>query len=328
MPQARGSQSAIVLYDETVFGQAPGTPLGTKLYVVSCGIKAAQALADSETLTSVRARGRPTRNNIDVAGPLPIEIHPESIGQILRHTLGQNVTTGTDPYTHTMTIGALPVGMTIEKDHGGNIAGAGRYERFFGCRVGSASFSFPQNGYPRAEFNIRGADHLLESSVLDATPDDYGCSPFSAFEASVEEGGDTLAVATEISFTIDNGLDENGYAIGGAGKRRNMAEGFATISGSLTAMFEDATLINKAINGTESSLKITLSRGNGLGSAGNESLEFFLQQLQYERTSPEITGPGGVLVQLGFRNYRVVGNTGLRVILKNAVPSLGDDSSS
>ena len=153
---------------------------------------------------------------------------------------------------------------------------------------------------------------------LDATLDDLGHSPFHSFEASIQEGGGALAIATAVDLKIVNGLDENGYALG-TRERRNLHEGRAMVSGTLTAMFEDQTLLDKAIAGTESSLKITLSRGTGLGAAGNESIEFFVQNMLYEMESPPVEGPGGVLVKLPFKAYRSGANLGLQVTVKNAI---------
>lgn len=322
MPQARGSQLTVALYDETTYGADPGTPAGTLLYVKSCGLAATRGLTDNETIYSNRSAPKPARGKVDVAGPLPCDIYPQAFAKLLKHALGSVATSGVGPYTHVITIGsALPVGMLIEKDHGSNIADASRYEKFNGCRVGEASFTFPQEGWPSASFTLRGAKSTLAAAPLDATLDDLGHSPFHAFEASIQEGGSALAIATAIDFKIANGLDENGYAIGTA-ERRNLHEGRAPVSGTLTAMFENQTLLNKAIAGTESSLKITLSRGDGLGSANNESIEFYVPNLMYELTGTPVEGPGGVLVKMPFKAYRSGANLGLQITVKNAVATL------
>jgi len=321
MPQARGTQAAFNLYDEDTFGQDPTTPSGTVLHVKSFGVSSSQKLEQSETLSGTRGRSKPVQGNIDVAGDIAVEMAPESIGQLLRHAFGSNTDSGSDPYTHTLDIGALPTGMTLEKDYGANISGAGRVEKFNGCRVGSVKFEFPQSGFPMATFSTKGAVSALAASALDSSPTDNGHTPWSAFEASIEEGGSSIAIVTACEFTLDNGLDDGDYVIG-SNERAQLPEGFATVSGQITALFEDPTLLNKAINGTSSSLKITLSRGDGLGSAGNESLEFNLQQLLYERQSPPVEGPKGILITLPFQVFRSGANLGLQAVLKNALATI------
>lgn len=322
MPQARGSDFSVVGYDEDTYGQDPGTPSGVLLYVTKSGVKSKQNRKDSNTLTSSRGKAKPVAGNIDVGGGLPMEIAPESIGFPLRHTMGALATSGVGPYTHTLTVGDLPIGFTLEHDYGAAISGVGRYEKFNGCRVASARFNCPQEGYPEVTFEIKGANSVLASAPLDATPTDNGHTGFSAFEASILEGGASIATVTSAEIQISNDLDESAYVVGGAGKRAALPEGQAMISGKIRAMFDSAALLTKAIDGTESSLKVTLSRGDGLGSAGNESLELLVQQLVYERNGPDVSGPKGVFVDLTFKGFKSGADLGLQLTLKNALATI------
>lgn len=225
-------------------------------------------------------------------------------------------------YTHIFTPGDLPVGLTLEKDFGANIAGVGRYERFNGCRVGSMAMAFPQSGYPTVTFSMKGAAQTLASTPLDAIADDYGHTSFTSFAvASIKEGGAVIANVTEVSsITLENELDENGFVIG-SGTRVQLTEGFASASGSLSAMFDSPALMNKAINDTESSLDINLVRGTGEGSAGNEAVRVIVDPMKYELSSPPIDGPAGVLIAPNFKAYKAATGTkrGLKMIIKNAV---------
>jgi len=322
MPQARGTQTVTALVEETVYKTTPGTPSGQKLYLTANNLQAQQNLLDSNTLTNTREREQPIVGNINVSGSLDFEIGAEWIGTLLKHLMGTNVTTGADPYVHTMELGDLPVGFIIEKDFGSNISG-NRYQFFNGCRAGGCSFDFPQEGFPTGSVQVIGAKETNDATPLDATLDDNGNTPFSAFDAAIEEGGASIANVTQASINVNNGLDESTFVVGGAGERSALPEGFATVTGSITALFDSTTLLDKAIAGTESSLKITLSRGDGLGSAGNESIEFFVQQLLYERASPPITGPAGIIQQLNYKSYiSAAGASALQIILKNAVATI------
>lgn len=322
MPQARGSGSVVALFEETTYATAPGAPNGTKLYVVSSALQASQPLVKSNTLGGNRARTRSGRGNINAGGPIKTELSAENVGTLLKHAMGAVSTSGVGPYTHTLTLGNLPVGLHIEHDYGAAISGAGRYERFKGKRVSRASFRFPSEGLITADFDMMGAGHSLESTPLDATLNDNGHTPFSAFQASITEGGSAIATVTDVTLDIDNEPDGSVYAIGGAGTRRALPEGFSTVSGTLTALFEDAALLNKAINDTASSLAITCTRGTGLGSAGNESIVFTVQDLVYERTSPAIEGPAGLKISMKFEAFRSGANNGLQVVIKNALSAI------
>lgn len=326
MPQARGSLSTIGLYEETVFGADPSTPAGKKLYFTSESISAKQNLLDPSTITGSRTRIKPVLGNFDVSGTLNVELGAENHGTLLKHALGAVSTTGANPYTHVITLADLPVGMVLEKDFGSAISGSGRFEKLNGCRVGGVTFSFPTEGFVTGAFDIVGAASALASATIDAGAglDDSGNTPFSSFSAAILEGGSAIATVTAVEIRLDNGLDTGVYAIGGAGARRALPEGFAAVSGSVTTLFESAALLTKARASTDTQLKITLSRGTGDGSAGNESIEFLVKEMVYEVNSPVIEGPAGLSVQLGFRGFKASGGTdyGLKITVKNAIATI------
>jgi len=70
----------------------------------------------------------------------------------------------------------------------------------------------------------------------------------------------------------------------------------ASISGTIKAFFQNKDLLNKAVNGTESSLELRLEQDDW-------SLTFKLPELVYERQSPGIDGPRGVNIELPFKAY-------------------------
>lgn len=318
MPQARGSQMTVALFEESVYGVDPGAPVGKKIYVKAFTGGATQALLTPETLTGARVRSAPARGNNDVAFALPVELSAESHGTLFKHALGAVTTTGANPYEHVIIPGALPVGLVVERDFGSNISDSGRYEKFNGVRIGSLDIEIPQSGYISGVFNFVGAKATPGATPLDATLDDFGHTPFSSFSASLaQEGGVSTTLIKSAKIKIDNDLDADGYTINPAapGTRSQLPEGFSTVSGEIVAVFDSVTLLNKAINSTASSLLFAFSRGNGLGSTGNEYMEFFVGNLIFERKSPEVPGPKGIVVTLAFQGY---GATQLRVILKNA----------
>lgn len=324
MPQARGSQAAFSLYEEDVYGQDPAAPAGKKLYLRTFGLQATRNQIDSETLNPDRVRSRPVRGNWDVGGNLEGELSAEAFGTLLKHAIGEVATTdtaGAAPYTHTITPGALPVGLTLEKDHGSAIAGVGRFEKFNGCRIGSLELNFPVEGLVLVTFAVRGAKSALAATALDPALDDPGHTPFSvsALQApgTIEEGGAPIGYLQSARISIDNELDDASFALGGGGVRRALPEGRSTVSGELTALFESAALYQKAIDGDESSLRLRLARGLADGSAGNESLEIHVSRLEFQPQSPPINGPGGVLLTAPFRSYKVGADLGLTVTLKN-----------
>ncbi len=322
MAQVRGSDATIALFEETTYNQPPASPTGYQMYVTSFNVQKSQNRIQSNLLSSERARAEGVLGNVDVTGDITTEIHAEFMSRLLKHALGTESEGAGPPYTHTFTIADLPVGMTLELDYGSTLSGSGRYIQYHGCRIGQVTFNFPVEGQATATFSITGASTTSASSPLDASLTDDGATPFSAFDATVEGGGSSIAVVHSVDVTLNNELDTSGYVIGGSGTRRQLPEGFATVSGNLTAIFEDLTLLNKALNQTETSLKVIMQRGTGDGSSGNEYFELLVEQLKYAPTTPPVDGPGGLLVNLSFTGYRSGAQNGLQIITKNAITGI------
>jgi hypothetical protein len=82
-------------------------------------------------------------------------------------------------------------------------------------------------------------------------------------------------------------------------------------------LFEDVSLIDKAIATTESSLKLTITGG------ASSVFELEIQELYYERNSVPVPGPQGLLVDLNFQGFYANGGeaSGIVARLTNGVSS-------
>lgn len=317
MAWPKGTKGQLLIDAETTYKSDPVSPDGKILPFVRETLASKRNLIESNTLTGNRNKKLPGGGNIDVSGNIEVELSDTAFSLIMKHLLGSNTTTGSsDPYTHTMKVGDLPVGLVIEK----GFTDIGKYFKYNGCRVAGATFTFPTEGICTAAFRIIGAKETTGTSSYDSTPTSYSHSPYSAFQATILEGGGAIAIVKEVEITVDNDLDADGYCFGGAGERISLPEGFAIITGTLTALFEDMTLYNKAKYLTETALKITLDKG---GSPAR-SIEFLIPELVYEQNAPTIEGPKGVLVRLPFRSYYDNSSeaTSIQVIIKNGLATI------
>lgn len=277
------------------------------------------------TSLSWTANGDTAGTGVDVSAGGTFTIPSGSTGADLTVTVVAGSLPGTNQsdninipasFEHRFTIGDLPVGFVLEKDFGANIA-SNRYEKFNGCRVASLAVDYPTEGFVAVSAELKAATSVLASALLDATPNDYGHSSFSSSQVvTIEEGGAVLGKSTECNFTLNNELDETGYVIGGGGIRGDLPEGFATVTGQAVTLFESTDLMNKAINNTESSLRVVLSRGTGDGTDGNGYVELHAKQLEWERNSVPIDGPAGLRLTMGFKAY---GPNALTAKIRNTV---------
>jgi hypothetical protein len=321
MPQATGANAKIIYDVESVFGTPPGSPASVVLPFLSESLTQKRELFRTSVMRGNRNLTIPKQGNKDVAGAINTELNPFQ-AKILKHLMGANVTTGANPYVHTMKIGALPVSMCFEKQF--LDLTTPQYFLYNGVRVNKATFKFGAAGIIPVTYDYIGKKETIGAASFHASPVDYGHVPWDMFEAVITEGGGAIAMVTDVDLSIDNGLDGGIYVIGGNGERRALPEGMGMVSGKVTALFEDVTLLNKSINKTESALQITLTRGTGAGSAGNEYTQFLVSELAYVQNSPAITGPKGILVGLDFTGYydNDAGATSVQIIVKNTQATL------
>lgn len=202
------------------------------------------------------------------------------------------LTAGVTAYSHVYKVGDTMPSLVIEQ----GFTDVAQYFLYNGCKIGKLGLSFGGDGELVASIDVMGAKETLATTSFDTTLTTMVFDRFANFQAAILEGGSAIANCTEASIDVEFGLDGNTYCIGGAGFRSDIAEGIVAASGSIKAMFQNAALLTKAMNGTESSLKITLTNGA-------HSLEILIPELVYERATPGIEGPAGVFVTLPFKGY-------------------------
>ncbi|HEY3423568.1 MAG TPA: phage tail tube protein, partial [Negativicutes bacterium] len=127
------------------------------------------------------------------------------------------------------------------------------------------------------------------------------------FQGTVEEGGSPLAIVTEASLNADFGLDGDTYTIGGGGYRTDLPEGLLQLSGSIKAFFADTVLLNKAINNTKTALNFKFINGA-------HSLQFYMEEVIFQQTSPGIENEKGITINLPFKAFYDSGAGGSAIV--------------
>ncbi|MBL4761541.1 MAG: hypothetical protein JKY93_02450 [Gammaproteobacteria bacterium] len=326
LPQARGKDTTFAIFDEDLgeFGNDPAAPNGFIMHLLSYGITESLELIADETIIAGRGVARPTAGDITGDGALVGNMNGTSFAKLLKHVMGSVATTGAGPYTHVFEIGDLPVSALFELDNGTVLAGPGRYEKANGRRIASADFSFGDKGQAGFTLNTMGKKINKAATPLDATLTDLGHRSFSMFSATLEENGVAFASAKTVSVKIDNELGDSSRVIGGGGEAQGFPEGRGAVSGSMAGLLTTAgqALIDKGFAGTSTSLKITLKHGSGDGSAGNESIEFMLDNIAFKPKSSEVSGVNGREFSMDFDGFESGGNLGLKITIKNAIATM------
>lgn len=294
--RAQGAQSHVAIAFESDFGTTPSTG-GVIAPIISSSVKASQNLNDSTVIRGDRNPAAPFRGNIDTSGSLTIPMGVIDIGYWLKAAFGQPTSkaTGTDPNKkneHVFKIGNTMPSLTIEQGY----PDIGVFQQFAGVRISKLSFKFGGDSELSATVDVMGCKETLAAATFDAAAKAITFLPFQNLNATIKEGGVSVANILSCDIDFDFGLDGDSYAIGGEGFRTYIDPGIVAISGTIKAFFQNKTLLEKAVNGTESSLELALTQDKW-------SLNIKLPELVYERQSPGIDGPKGVNIELPFKAY-------------------------
>lgn len=292
MSQARGFKGRLLLDFESSFKTDPDPVAAMVMPFNSLSLTATRSLQQAQTITGRRDPVAPFEGNLDVSGDITVPVDVTAMGYWLRAMFGAPSTSGAGPYVHEFKVGDTMPSLVLEKQ----FSGISQFAKYSGCKISSFGLDVGGDGELVATLGVLGASEDLSGVAYDADPTTISLTRFSNYQASLEEDGVALSNGTMVSLNIDFGLDGENYVIGGAGERGDIPEGLISVSGTLTTLFEDATLLNKAINGTESSLVITLTNGTNV-------LTLDLNELRYERRVPDIQGPEGILAELNFQAY-------------------------
>jgi hypothetical protein len=291
-----------------------GCANGFVLPIDTFGVRSTRALNRAATLSSSRNPLEPFAGNLTVGGNIVIPVDSLALAYWLIAMFGLPTTTGASPYVHEFKIPASQYSFQIET--GFTDLATAKYNQFNGCKVNSFSMTVGGDGELVATIGVTGRSDTMAAASMDSSPTTITLARLNNFHAALTEGGATLANATELTFTINFPMDPF-YVIGSQGVVGSLAEQKVEVSGNIKTLFEDTSLIDYAIAGTERSLKLTVT-----GSASSV-FELEVQELLYERNSPDVPGPQGLLVDLNFQGYYTNGSEASGVVarLTNTVSS-------
>ena len=252
MSQQTGITSKVKIgFENTAYGTVADT--GFILPVNTCGVVGSRGKTTPATIRGRRDPSKPLTGNWNVSGSIVIPADTVAMAYWLTAMFGNPNSSGTGPYVHEFKIGSIMPSFSLEKPFP-DLA-TPLYERSLGCKIASMGMTVGGDGELVKNLNVLGAVMSMETSSFDGSSVTVNETRVENQHAALTEGGSTLANASEFSFNIDFGLDPNGYPIGNQGKRDRLQPGMVGITGNLKTFFEDKSLLDKALNITETSLK-------------------------------------------------------------------------
>lgn len=215
-------------------------------------------------------------------------------------------TVGAAAYKHVITRGSLPVGLGAEVAY----ADIAQYNAFDGLRIESVAVNVANSGMVTGTANLVGATSTMLGTAS-GTPSSVAHVPFVHHECTLMDGG-AMAAMTAFSFDLTNELDP--VRVIGSRTIVSLKEGMGSASGKITTLFQDATMINKVINETASSLRAFFGATDGTG-----SVEFKFPNVRFfGDVGNGIQSAKGIVQANDFQSDNSVGSTDITVTIINS----------
>ena len=253
MAFAQGSRSGLSYIVESTFGTTPAGNF-TAIPYNSHSLNLTKERVSGNEIQPDRMLRVDRHGNRQAAGDIVVDLRDGNFDPFLESAL-QNAWS-----TTTLKVGVTPKFFSIE-DAANDIT---QYRLFTGMSVSSMAVSIAPNQMVTATFGMVGKDMTISGTgktVDDATI----AQPFDAYSGDVAIGdvasSSASAIVTSLDFSIDNAVTPT-FVVGDDATPQ-LLSGMATVEGTFTAYFEDAALINRFINETESELVVSVDDPTG-----------------------------------------------------------------
>ena len=292
---ANGSRHALYIVEESSYGTTPSNPALKTLRHKTCSLALTKDSFQSEELRSDRQISDFRHGNYQIGGDIEVELSYGTFDDILEGVLcGDWVNETPASGTDRLKAGTTRHSYSILR-HFGDLAAGNAYHLFKGVEFSKLSMTVAPNSIIGMTLSTIGQDKALASSAPAGStyPAATTTSPLDSFSGSINENGSPIALITEIQLDIENGQEAR-FVVGDAQSLRPSI-GRSNVTGTVTAYFENTTLLEKFINETESDLDFTL-----VDQAGNQ-YKFVIPRIKYTGGQPDVNGEGDVTLAMPFQ---------------------------
>lgn len=257
MAFSQGSRAGLSYVAESVFGTTPGTPALVQLPYTTQSLNLAKERVTGTDIQPDRMLRVDRHGNRSAAGDIVADLRKGDYDPFLESA-----------FMNTFSTNVLKIGSTIKsfsiEDAATDIA---QFRLFTGMAVSSLAVSIRPNQMVTGTFSMVGKNMAISGTSVDPTKTaSSGNAPFDAYSGalSIGDAGGALsaaAIVTGIDFTINNALAPT--FVVGSSTTPQLEFGMATVEGTITAYFEDAALINRFLNETETALQVIVDDPTG-----------------------------------------------------------------
>jgi hypothetical protein len=289
MAFSQGSRAGLSYLAETTFGVTPGSPALIQLPYTSHTLDLTKERVTGNDIQPDRMLRVDRHGNRSASGDIVVDLRKGDYDPLFESA-----------FFNTWSTNVLKVGTTPKYFHFEDAAtDITQFRLFTGMAVSSLAVSIKPNQMVTGTFSMVGKDMTISGTSIDATKTASSANqPFDSYSGTMEIGdaGGSLsasAIITGIDFTISNELAPT-FVVGSASTPQ-LEYGMATVEGTITAYFENATLINRFLNETQTAFEVSVDDPTGAS-----DYTFLFPRVKINGASVPVDGPTSRIVTLPF----------------------------
>ena len=285
MAFAQGSRSSLSFITESTFGTTPAGNF-TNLPFSTHSLNLTKDRVAGTDIQADRMARVDRHGNRQVGGDIVVDLRDGDFDAFLESAMLNTWA------TNVLKVGTTPKFFSIE-DYAADIDQA---RVFTGMSVSTMGISLAPNQMVTTTFGMVGKDMTISASekTQDAAS---GAAPFDAYSGDISignvGGAAAVAIVTALDFTLNNSYAPT-FVIGDD-SAPSLEYGRAEVEGTLTAYFEDASLINRFLNETETEIEVSVDDPTGAN-----SYTFSFPRVKINSADVGVDGPTSRMISMSF----------------------------
>ena len=286
MAFAQGSRSRLAFGVESTFGTAATSY--TNLPYNSHSLNLSKERVAGNEIQPDRMPRVDRHGNRSVAGDITVDLRDTAYDDLIESAMLSTFSTGV------IKVGTTPKFLTLE-DYATDIDQA---RLFTGCAVSTMGISMAPNQMVTATFGMVGKDMTISATEKTVAAAGVG-EPFDAYSGDLKVanvdgigGASALSIVTSVDFTVTNSFAPT--FVVGDDSAPALEFGRAEIEGTITAYFEDLSLVNRFLNETESAIEVSVADPSA------NTMTFLFPRVKFNAADIPVDGPTSRVVSLPF----------------------------
>ena len=285
MAFAQGSRSSLSYIVESTFGTTPAGNF-TNLPFSTHSLNLTKDRVAGNDIQADRMPRVDRHGNRQVAGDIAVDLRDGDYDDFLESAMLNTWA------TNVLKVGTTPKFFSVE-DYAADID---QSRVFSGCSVSSLAISLAPNQMVTTTFSMVGKDMTISGTekTQDAAS---GAAPFDAYSGDISIGnvgaGAVVAIVTSLDFTLNNSYAPT-FVIGDD-SAPSLEYGRAEVEGTMTVYFEDASMINRFLNETETEIEVSVDDPTG----GN-AYTFLFPKVKINSADVGVDGPTSRMITMSF----------------------------